>query len=1301
MNNTINEEKFWTNILNDNYSATRLDFDILKQNDKVHYNSIKFNFEKSLSKEILKISNNSDYRLFIILLANTFLLLNKIKDQDEISIGLPIVNQELSDNLINKILFIRKNIDSNYKFKEFLLSIKDSLVEVTKHQNFPVETLPYRLNMDKEDGSFSLFHIAVLLDSIHDLEYLQNLNLDCIFKFSNQNEGIQLELQYNSNLFKKDTVYNIGKFYIQLLKNTLKNKDKELREINIINNDELNQIINNFNSTDYNFENLSLKELIKKSINENPDRIALVYNNLHITYNELDRRSSILSNYLQSNNVTQDTIVAIVLERSIDFIIACYAVIKSGGCYLPIDITLPLIRQETMLSDSSCNLIISSKKNINNYILNNKNYKILFSDEIDYESIPQKNQIDINAGNALYIIYSSGSTGIPKGIIVSDKSFVNTVQSNNLIFEQNNYTRNSQVTSVSFDAMAIEIWPCLVSGACLNIIDDTTRLDPFKVREWLVKNQIVISYQPNIIYENLIKFKWPEKYISLKTLRVAGEKMKNYPLKKIPFEVINEYGPTEDAVWTTYYNVSKIKNKNNAPLIGKPIYNKKVFILSDNYNIRPIGLPGELCITGNGLATGYLNNPELTNEKFVNLSNPINSRVYKTGDIAKWTENGELDFIERKDYQIKLRGYRIEINEIIFNILKFNNIEDAVVKLIENDNKKYLCAYYKSSKKIKEKFLRTFLEERLPLYMIPTFFIHMVAMPLNKNGKYDLEKFPLPTFKNVNNIPKSKFEIQLAIIWKEVLRIDIKTIGRDSNFFELGGNSILVSSLASKVSKQFNVQISLTDIFKSINLKDLAQLINDGLYKKYKPIPILKKNDQYELSFFQKQLWLQEKILNNHWSFCMQDVFILDLTFDKTAFKKAFISLLEKYEILRTSINIINDKPYQVVHQTKDIHFNIDYHVINNTKFTIDEINKVLVNLRKSKIDIEIAPLFKVTVFQVKNKKPIISLTTHHIITDAISMKILNKDFTDFYNKISNNEKVNHKPDPIQYKDFAAWHNSIINNSNITSIRKFWDNYLKNFPKELVYNRDSEKINCQIYPNEKTLIFKDELFVFLKQFSQEKNSTLFITMLALTNLLIFYNTGQRKFVVGLPTDMRDHPDIINHVGFFINMLPLIIDINPESNINSYFNNQKDNILKILDNKIYPLELMIQGKDTINKKNQNLFQIVAQSIDVTEEYTTEKDQILDQLDQVKEMNKYELTFTFIIRPNQIDCNFKYNLFEDDEAERFINTLQVFVKSIHENVNDNIKISELNDKVFLQLNEVESEEIKEKIAPKFNF
>ncbi len=649
-----------------------------------------------------------------------------------------------------------------------------------------------------------------------------------------QNDEINIRIVYCSKLFNKSSIERLGKHYLSILEKIIVNNEIKLREIDLLSDEEENLILSKFNDTKMEYpSDKTIQELFEAQVEKTPDNIAVIFEGKKLTYRELNEKANSLARVLRDKGIKADSIVSIMVDRSLEMIIGMLGVLKAGGAYLPIDPSYPKQRIEYMLNDSGSEVLLTEKALINTIDFNGKIIDLLQADfrDMDSENLDKIN----NETNLAYVIYTSGTTGNPKGVMLKHSNLNNFIMSLNKGFSSSIGSKDKvlSLTNYVFDVSVCEIFGSLTNGATLVINDKHKTFDPTEISRLIVENEITFTYIPPLLLTNVYEeLKKSKRKVKLNKLLVGVEAIRGktlnnfYELNK-DIEIINGYGPTETTICSTFYKVDVDEINDKAVPIGKPIGNTKIYILNNN-KLQPIGVPGELCISGNGVSKGYLNKPELTAEKFVDNPFDLETRMYKTGDLARWLPNGNIEFLGRIDNQVKIRGFRVELGEIENAILKCNGVKQTVVDVRERETgEKYLVAFVKGDE-IQGINIRKELRNILPNYMRPDFIVEVDEIPITTRGKLDrkaLQQLEKVSIKREEYVEvKTETEKIIADIWKELLKLD--SISSNDSFFEIGGNSLLVINMVGKIQKQIKTELEISDIYKHPILEELAAIID-------------------------------------------------------------------------------------------------------------------------------------------------------------------------------------------------------------------------------------------------------------------------------------------------------------------------------------------------------------------------------------------------------------------------------------------------------------------------------------------
>ncbi|WP_459478622.1 amino acid adenylation domain-containing protein [Clostridium saccharoperbutylacetonicum] len=772
------------------------------------------------------------------------ILLQKYNDANDVVFGSVVSGRPSEINSIENIvgLFIntvpvRVKAEDNAEFIDIAKKMNEDFIEVNSHsycslaeiqaltsmktnlinnivafENYPIDRDMLNSYISDESG----------IKIINDVEMFEQINYDFALLVI-PGDNLTFKIKYNGNVYSKETIKQIINNLYTELNCVIGNHNIKLRDIDILSLDEKNKLLNEYNNTRMDIPNdATIIDLFEKQVEKTPNNIVAVYKEKKLTYRELNEKSNSLARILIKKGVNAETIVGIMVDRSLEMLIGIMGVLKAGGAYLPIDSEYPEDRIKYMLEDSKARILLTQNK-----LLKNINYE---GETIDLEASnlyeKEKSNIRIvrKVNDLAYVIYTSGTTGKPKGVMVEQKALVNLCLWHNEYYQVTEIDRAAKYAGFGFDASVWEIFPYIISGAALYIVEKAIMLDKDELNKYYEKNQITIGFLPTQMCEEFINL----KNKSLRKLLTGADKLNYY--KEQTYELINNYGPTENAVVTTSFKVDK--NYKNIP-IGKPISNSKIYILGRNNSLMPIGATGELCVSGDGLARGYLNRVELTREKFVDNPFEEDTKMYRTGDLARWLPSGNIEYLGRIDNQVKIRGFRIEIGEIENQLLKSEGINGAVVIANGNDNlDKQLLAYVAAEKELEVASIKDQLLRELPVYMIPNHIIQMDKLPITQNGKVNRKALAELAVTQMSEReyepPRNEIEEKLVAIWEDLL--NVKKVGIDDNFYELGGHSLKGALLKSKIKENLNIEIPLNVLFAKLTIRELSECIDKGEY---------------------------------------------------------------------------------------------------------------------------------------------------------------------------------------------------------------------------------------------------------------------------------------------------------------------------------------------------------------------------------------------------------------------------------------------------------------------------------------
>ena len=820
-----------------------------------------FWLEGDVRDKLKQLSHESGTTLFMTLLSAFFILLSRYSGQKDLIVGSPIANRnhpaiEPLMGFFANTLALRGELSGNPTFLELLERVKRTTLAAYAHQDLPFEMLVEKIQPERDLSRNPVIQVMFALQNTPQTDSslsgltIENMPLpievnaqfDIAVNFWEMKEGLEGAWVYNSDLFEAITITRMGNHFNNLIKEIIANPQTKINELSLLNPEEYYQLITEWNQTQTNYpHDRCIHRLFEKQVEINPEAIAVVFEEQSLTYQELNTQANQLAHHLIYLGVKPNDLVGICLERSLALIVGLLAILKAGGAYVPIDADYPLERLSFIFEDTKIQILLTQAQIAESLPPHQAQIVCL---EKDWSKIEQNSQENPNhsvtADNLAYVIYTSGSTGIPKGVPIVHRSV------NNLLFGVNDIKLDArqrilQISSIAFDGSTFEIWGALLHGGrCIlfpNSIPSAQTLQQIIEKEGITIVGLTAALFNVIIDEN------PQTLLKIKQLLIGGEALSVNHIQKallsLPStQIINCYGPTENTTFTSCYPIPRtIKVSLESIPIGRPISNTKIYLLDEYLQPVPIGVVGELCIGGAGLAKGYLNRPELTAQKFIPNPFEEGSKLYKTGDLACYLPDGNIEYVGRIDHQVKIRGFRIELGEIEAVLSQHQDVKIACVIVREDTpGDKRLVAYIVPVTQVTPNInqLRQFLKSKLPDYMIPSAFEILERLPLTTNGKVDHRALKAPTYtvdKDRFIKPRNQLEFKLSQIWLNTLKIE--QVGVRDNFFELGGHSLLAPYLMTQIKQEFGKELPLTTLFNHPTIEELAIVIQQGVEEVY------------------------------------------------------------------------------------------------------------------------------------------------------------------------------------------------------------------------------------------------------------------------------------------------------------------------------------------------------------------------------------------------------------------------------------------------------------------------------------
>lgn len=1143
---------------------------------------------KELDERLRVMSGNEPEALFLILLAAFKAMVQKHAGGETVTVSCPRGFRPQAEPDVHPApVSWLPTIDSRpgkRTFREWLYAVKASYEAALGNGDYPLEKVVQDMKVIHERDYAFLNHIRLTMKELHgEASSDESGNVHgLLLRFSRESGRLEGRLAGSGRFFAAKDVKSLAGRFVHMLGQWAFHPDRAIGGSGWMPEEERAKIVHDFGSGNSRPYGGSVMELFEEQVRLHPDALAIVTPEHSASYIELHGKAARWARRLIRSGTLPGQIVALYLERSLETAVAMLAVMKAGACILPIDIQTPGDRIRFMLEDSAANAVITHSRYAENPFFAGIE-KVLPCESLDEESEGEFQPHPVDGQSAAYIIYTSGTTGKPKGVVVPHGGLANSIAWRKEEYGLTGEDRAMQLFSYSFDGFMTGFFTPLASGAGLFLPTEIQVKDPMRLRQLIDVHRITHFICVPSLYRLLLEQIGPEASSPLRIVTLAGEPLPPSLIRdsriRLPrTEIVNEYGPTEASVVAVFKrNVAE-----SAEIaIGRPIANMQAYILDDSLEPVPPGIVGELCLSGPGLAEGYLRQPERTKEAF--LPHPFlpGQRLYRTGDLAKWTEEGEIRCIGRKDAQVKLRGYRIELAEIEQRLAAYPGISAAAAICEEEGGVPVRISAYLQCGILQAKEIRDYLAGELPSYMIPSRFYRVGRLPLSDNGKTD--KKALPALKDAADLdeefiePRNETERLLAGIFSEVLSLG--KVSAEASFFEVGGHSLKATMLMARIQKAFEVDISIDEIFEKQTVSALAEAVAAKSAKAFRAVTPAEKAPSYPLSSAQKRMYALYCRDPRSVAYNMSEALLIDGDLDKERLKQAVAKLVERHEILRTTFAAAGSGPVQVVHE--DSAFELDF--VEGRP--IDPMAAMQSFVRP--FDLEAGPLFRIRMIRMEERKHLLLVDLHHILADGSSVGLFISELARLYNGERLAEPA------LQYKDFAVWQHRNRDHEDVRSQERYWLSRFadgvpslelpSDFPRPKFKSMDGARISFTV---------DAELAAALKRLAGDQGATLFMVLLSVYNLLLSKLSGQEDLVVGTPVSGRVQAALEETMGMFVNVVPIRTSVEPDLDFVQLLARVKKNALGAFENQLYPYDELAVKLDCARDLSRNpLFDVM--------------------------------------------------------------------------------------------------------------
>jgi amino acid adenylation domain-containing protein/non-ribosomal peptide synthase protein (TIGR01720 family) len=1123
----------------------------------------RFGFSKELSDALHGLSRRAGVTLFVTLLAAFNVLLYRYTGQKDIVVGSPIANRNRAEiegiiGFFVNTLVLRTLLEDRTSFWELLRRVREVALGAYTHQDLPFERLVEELHPERDLSRtplaqviFALQNAPAPLLAVKDLDVqfiemdVEAVRFDLELHVWETPERIEGFVTYNTDLFERATIERLVEHFRVLLAGVVADPQLPLSDLPLLRQEEQHQLLVTWNDTGFDYPRQTcFHHLFEDQAHRSPDAIAVTCDGEHLTYRELNQRANQLAHYLHTRDVGPEVRVGVCVERSLEMVVGLLGAIKAGSAYVPLDPTYPGKRLAFMLRDSRVPVVLTQSRLLD--ALADVDAHIVCLDA-DWATIERHNRetpaVDVFADNLVYAIYTSGSTGQPKSVGISHAGLVNLVSWHRRVFELTPETRASQVAGLAFDAAGWEIWPYLAAGSSVHVLQDV-RILPTALIKWLVDRAISVSFLPTPLAEVMLDERWPSD-TSLRILLTGGDKLHQGPPRGLPFTLVNNYGPTEDSVVTTWTPITDAADA--PPPIGRPVFNTQVYILDSHLNPTPVGVPGELCVSGDGLARGYIDRPGLTAEKFI--PHPFGAepgtRLYRTGDLARYRPDGNVEFLGRVDQQVKIRGYRIETGEIESMLDQHPSVQKSIILACEGPaGKPQLAAYVVpvGAHSPTADDLCRFLKQDLPDSMIPASFTQLETLPLTPNGKVDRRALPAPDWGELGAArafvaPRTSAERTLADIWSELLKLE--TISVHDNFFELGGDSILSIQAISRAN-QAGLRLTPKDLFQRQTIHELAAVAGVAPTVQAEqgvvtgPVP---------LTPIQRWFFERDFPAPYHWN---QAVFLqVEDSLSPALLEEAVRRLIAHHDALRLRFERA-ERGWRADNAgpASEVPFAwVDLSTLPE-EIQMRGLERATSDVQAS-LCLEQGPVLRAAFLDLGKGRPrYFLLAIHHLVVDGVSWRILLEDLETACKQLGQGERVTLPPKTTSFKHWAERLTRYAESDAVRQDLAYWGDEarLHAAPLSTDEGTNLEAFGCTV----STVFTVEETRALLHKVPRAYHTQINDALLTALVQAFTRWIGVRSLLVDLEGHGRemlfDDVDLSRTVGWFTAMYPVLLDL---------------------------------------------------------------------------------------------------------------------------------------------------------------
>ncbi|MFA0964358.1 amino acid adenylation domain-containing protein [Roseivirga sp. BDSF3-8] len=1181
--------------------------------------------------------------------------------------------------------------------RQLTRAVADEMLAIKPYEKFPLLEMAGLAGVAAGQGGNAFFDIVFNYVDFHvydeagaeledsSLELNNHEVADTPFDLTIRREGdiFHCQFAYPGALYALEEVERLSRYFTRIAGQIAFHPDKTITASDLLDQSELQQIVHAFNDTNVDLEpNQTVTDLLEKQVSTYPDKVALAGRNHTLTYKEFNEQVNQLAYFLRHKvKVGTGDLMAFAFQDNQSAVLAIWAILKAGGAYLPLAADTPADRVKAILKQAKPVALLTDLDHIEAdcpVINTREDAELILAEK-------QTNPDKKHSGNdPAYVIFTSGSTGVPKGVMVSHSSLTNMALDHIRVHGITHEDRMLQFASFTFDASLVEITMALLSGAGLVLTDKELIESPDILAAYMEEKRVTFVSMP-VSYFNMLPL---NKVPTLRAVLAGGEAADVAIASEASRQLRywNAYGPTECCVITSRYEVQPADQQRKSMPIGKPVSNTRVYILDDRLQLTPHGLTGELCVAGTGLALGYLNDKELTESKFTESPYLPGEPLYRTGDYARWLPDGNLEFVGRKDRQVKVNGFRIETGEIVRVLMQHDQVRQAVVDVQSpTQGVKYLIAWIvPDAKNLETGSLREHVAAKLPAYMVPARFVVIDEVPLTAHGKVDYKELKQVAARTAHSeapdkdiVPGNALETSLLAIWRELFADpDLQVT---DNFFAAGGNSISALQMISRISETLGIQVPVRLAFTCPTIRQLASKLaalrpETGL-PAIRPVP---QQDYYEASRAQWRFWTMDQMSPGSLNYVINNVYRINGNLQHSALEQAAQSLIERHEILRTGLILKSGKLVQDVQSADEVLFAIprfDARSNDSHPFElIDELTNTPFNLKE-------APLIRISRVDVGENECLLVVSLHHVITDGWSMVVFMRELTRLYESYVTEEGEPLTPLLIQYKDYAAWHNELLHSDLMARQKAFWENHFAGF----VYTENGligkeRMAGTGMEGDRVKYAFSTGLTDSFTAFCNRRSVTPFMTVMAAVNAACRAVSGQQDTVIGTSVTGRSKKVLEDQIGCYLNNLAIRVVQEDDETFASLLQKTEDSCHGAYANEQYPFDKVVNDLDVPVQPDRFPLMDIALLWDNDSEAIAQMSPSGLEIEEITAgpvISNMDLRFIFSDQEGRLALTIEYkkDFFEKEEIDNLFNLLETILE---QGMNDpQIRISQFDN------------------------